>query len=274
MGKIIWLASYPKSGNTWLRAFLANLFTGAETPVDINALDRFCPSLTARTLYDAAAGAPTQALPEPAQLALRGAVQRGLCANIPESAFVKTHSRFGAAMGLPLIDPACTVGAIYIVRDPLDVAVSAADHFGVSAETMVRHMADVDFRTAPSAQHVTDYVGAWSAHVASWTVPAHPKIHVMRYEDVHAAPQAAFARLLDFLGLNASEAQLARAVQFSQFDTLAGQERAAGFKERTAHAAAFFRRGRPGAGRETLPPALIEAILAAHGAQMARFGYA
>ena len=55
---------------------------------------------------------------------------------------------------------------------------------------------------------------------------------------------------------------------------MAEQERAVGFKERPNRAAAFFRRGRPGEGREMLKPALIDTIVSAHSAQMARFGYA
>jgi hypothetical protein len=273
VGKIIWLASYPKSGNTWVRAFLANLFSDSDQAYDINALDQFCPSLTSRALHDAVAGEPTRELPSTEVLKLRDKVQRTLCANIPESAFVKTHSRFGAKSGLSLIEPDCTAGAIYVVRNPIDVAVSAASHYGVSTGEMVRHMADGDFSTAPSDKHVADHIGSWSDHVASWTIPPHPKILVLRYEDLHAAPLAAFSRLVAFLGLKPSAERFDQALRFSMFTALSGQEQSAGFKERPAHAAAFFRRGRPGEGRETLSPQLIEAIVSAHGEQMARFGY-
>jgi hypothetical protein len=273
VGKIIWLASYPKSGNTWIRAFLANLFSGAEQAYDINELNRFCPTLTSRALYDAAAGGPTQDLSPLEVLKLRDAVQRALCANIPESAFIKTHSRFGARHDLPLIEPDCTAGAIYVVRNPLDVAVSAANHYGVSVAEMVRHMAEHEFSSAPTDKHVADYIGSWSMHVASWTMPAHPKIHVVRYEDLHAAPETAFARLVSFLGLEVPPEQVNRAISHSRFGSLAGQEQSAGFRERPDHATSFFRRGRPGEGRETLGPALVDAIVSAHSEQMARFGY-
>ncbi|MEJ2083836.1 MAG: sulfotransferase, partial [Acidobacteriota bacterium] len=38
MTGIVWLASYPKSGNTWLRAFLMNFLDPGKRPVDINQL--------------------------------------------------------------------------------------------------------------------------------------------------------------------------------------------------------------------------------------------
>jgi hypothetical protein len=273
LGKIIWLASYPKSGNTWIRAFLANLFTGAERPFDINALDQFCSTLTARARFDHIAGAPTLGMPEAEVLALRGQVQRNFCAKFAESAFMKTHSRFGDYHGLALIEPECTAGAIYVVRDPLDVAVSAASHYGVSLEYMVGKMADMNFRTEASERHVTDYIGSWSQNVLSWTVPAHPKIHVVRYEDMHERPETTFERVVAFLGLQPSAELISRAIRFSRFDALSEQEQGGGFKERSAHNDAFFRRGRPGEGREKLTPALIDAIVSAHGPQMARFGY-
>lgn len=274
MGKIIWLASYPKSGNTWVRAFLANLFSGADQPVDINTLDSFCSNLTSRNSYDMAAGRTTFNMPEKEVLRLRDKVQRAFCALVPESAFMKTHSRFGNQFGLSLIEPECTAGAIYIVRNPLDIAVSAASHFGVGIEAMAHHMADPNFSTAASEKHVTDYIGSWSDAVASWTIPTHPKIHVVRYEDLYEAPEAEFARIVSFLGLLPESERFSRAVKYSQFSSMAEQERAGGFKERPARAAAFFRRGRPGEGRQMLKPELIDTIVSAHSAQMARFGYA
>ncbi|HJX72016.1 MAG TPA: hypothetical protein VJ346_08695, partial [Bacteroidales bacterium] len=53
--KIVWLASYPKSGNTWFRIFLTNLLNHTNEPVDINNL---YPSTIAssRSLFDEATG--------------------------------------------------------------------------------------------------------------------------------------------------------------------------------------------------------------------------
>ena len=202
MGKIIWLASYPKSGNTWVRAFLANLFSDSDKPYDINALDRFSPSLSARAFYYGAnTSQPTRSMAPVDLLRLRQLVQQTLCENITESAFIKTHSRFGnhAQFELPLIMPEYTAGAIHIVRNPLDVAVSASSHFGVSVEDMVKHMANPEFATAANDKHVPEYIGSWSGHVRSWTIPEHPKVHVLRYEDMYAAPEAAFGQILNFL---------------------------------------------------------------------------
>lgn len=274
MGKIIWLASYPKSGNTWVRIFLANLFSGSDEPVDINGLDQFCSSLTARALYDSLAGRPARDLSPRDVLALREKIQQVFCDNCAESGFLKTHSRFGSQFGLALISPEHTAGAIYVVRNPIDVAVSSSKHFGVKAEDMVRHMADPEMRTADNDRHVMDYIGSWSQHVASWTLPPHPKVHVVRYEDLYADPERSFGDIVKFLGLQPPPGRVERCIKYSSFDALADQERRAGFRERSSNAPAFFRHGQPGEGRETLSPELIASIIAAHRPQMERFGYA
>ncbi len=54
--RIVWLASYPKSGNTWMRAFLSNYLADGDKPVDINSLDTGGPIASARTIFDEAVG--------------------------------------------------------------------------------------------------------------------------------------------------------------------------------------------------------------------------
>ncbi len=58
MGAIIWLASYPKSGNTWLRAFLHNLLRNPSQPADINQLDRFALGDSQKMWYAEVADRP------------------------------------------------------------------------------------------------------------------------------------------------------------------------------------------------------------------------
>jgi hypothetical protein len=274
MGKIIWVASYPKSGNTWVRAFLANLFGTDDGPRDLNALNEFCSNITSRGYYDAVSGRPSKDMRPEDVVRLRGDVQKAIVTTAPDGVFVKTHSWFGDQFNLPLIDPELTAGAIYIVRNPVDVAVSAAHHYGVDVKTMVDHMADANFRTAPSDKHVVEYVSSWSQNVASWTWQPHPKVIVLRYEDLFAAPERQFAQLVQFLGLKPPQSQFERALRHSNFAALSEQEQKSGFKEKSSSASAFFRHGQPGEGNKALSPALIQSLLETHGQEMQRFGYA
>lgn len=274
MGGIIWLASYPKSGNTWLRAFLHNLMRNATAPIAPNSLNEltlgdgmvrfFSPHTGGRATVD-------MELHEIA--ALRPLVQRDLAASSRDSVFVKTHNWLGLDHDQPCIDMRYTAGAIYVVRNPLDVVPSLADHFGLSIDQAIAQMADPAARTLNLRHRVPDVMSSWSNHVRSWTGQGNPRLHVMRYEDMTENPARAFAGLTRFLGLPASDERIARAVRFSSFDTLRGMEAREGFVERSTHSRAFFRSGKAGQWRSVLSPAQVQRICADHEAQMARFGY-
>ena len=123
-------------------------------------------------------------------------------------------------------------------------------------------------------QHVPQYIGDWSAHAASWTGPEAPfPVHIVRYEDMIADPEAAFGAVVNFLGLPLSPEVLTKAIRFSRFDELRKQEQESGFIEKPDNSRSFFRKGKAGGWRDALAPELAERIIADHGEVMDRFGY-
>jgi hypothetical protein len=91
MGAIIWLASYPKSGNTWLRAFLHNLLRNPQEGYDINKLDDFTLGESAYGWYHRFDDRPLESYSEAEVAALRPKVHRYLTTLFPDSIFAKTH---------------------------------------------------------------------------------------------------------------------------------------------------------------------------------------
>jgi hypothetical protein len=273
MAGIIWLASYPKSGSTWVRAFLHNLLQPRRTPYDINRLDDLVASASSRGWYDTAHGRPTEDLGDDDLLRLTPMAHARIARRSSNDVFVKTHNRMGVLNGVDLTSGPLTAGAIYIIRNPLSVVVSAADHFGVSIDAMIDHLGDTSFRTASDAQHVSQYIGAWSSHVESWAGVPHRRLLVLRYEDLLMAPAREFARLCTFLGVRPPAERLDDAVQASSFEVLARQESAAGFKERAPHARAFFRQGEANGWRHVLTERQIARVREKAGKAMQRFGY-
>jgi hypothetical protein len=274
MAGILWLASYPKSGNTWLRAFLHNLMRNATQPIEPNRLNEltlgdgmarfFAPHARGRATIDMAAEDIA---------ALRAAVQRDLAATSPDTVFVKTHNWLGLDHGHPCIDMSLTAGAIYVVRNPLDVAPSLADHFGITLDQAIAQMADANARTLNLKHRVPDVMSSWSNHVRSWTGKRNPGLHVMRYEDMAAKPLTAFTQLTRFLGLPASQERIDRAIRFSSFATLKKLESGLGFVERSSHSRAFFRQGEAGGWRRILSAAQVQRLCTDHREQMQAFGY-
>jgi hypothetical protein len=277
MGGIIWLASYPKSGNTWTRTFLSNLVTimaGEQEALDINSINRFSLGENMISFYKDILGyAPG---PEHKQQIAdtRHQVQAAIADQFEGLIFTKTHNALIVDHGQSIINFAATAGAIYIVRNPLDVAISLSYHMARTIDEAIDVMGTRSMETPINDKRVHEVWGSWSQHVESWTRKPHQAIYVMRYEDMLSEPEKIFGGLARHLLLNPTPAELKLAIARSSFDAVQAQEDAEGFKEKPAHAERFFREGRAGQWKEMLTPTQVERIVATHGEQMKRFGYA
>jgi hypothetical protein len=271
---IIWLASYPKSGNTWLRAFLANLFQNPEQPLPINELPNYVLGDNFLLHYEQFTGRPADQLSDEDFERLRPQIHEWFAFSKSDSVFVKTHNVCGAIEGRPLITPSATAGAIYVVRNPLDVAVSYANHYQVSLDRAAELLCDDKHLVPRAPDQLAQYLMSWSSHVKSWTEAKGMRRHVMRYEDMHEHPLKAFGGLARFLGLPKDLPRLKKAVRFSSFRELKAQEESRGFVEaRPDGTTRFFRSGKAGTWRESLSPEQVERIIAANREVMERFGY-
>ncbi len=273
MAKILWLASYPKSGNTWLRAFLANYLDDADRPFDINRLSRFSFADMAIEWYERVSGKPAAELTVEEVNALRPAVHRFFANARPGLVFVKTHSALTAINDVPTITPDVTFGAVYVVRNPLDVAVSYGHHAGVGPETAASYLCHRRFTQPMEGGQVLQVLYDWSTHVRGWLRAPGLYLKLLRYEDMVANPTHAFGEVIDFLKLPRDRRRLKKAVRFSAFRELAGQEQEAGFRERAPLAERFFRDGQAGGWREWLPAAQVRQIVDRHREVMIEEGY-
>src|SRR5471032_1030711 len=128
MAGIVWLASYPKSGSTWLRAFLHNFLRSPERAYDINRLTDLTAGESMTHLYRAQDPAFDQNPSEQRVRELRPLVHAAISRSSPDTVLVKTHNALVEEDGYPLISLGLTAGAIYVVRNPLDVAISFSHH--------------------------------------------------------------------------------------------------------------------------------------------------
>jgi hypothetical protein len=275
---IVWLASYPKSGNTWVRVLLANYLSEAQEPVDINQL-MVSGMASARRPFDECCGIEASALDDSLVDRLRPAVYRRLAADSSDDLFMKVHDAWSETVpGEPMFPPDVTRAVVYVVRNPLDVAVSAAAHWHVETDEVVDWMCDPDYRYSAADARLPDQLrqllGSWSDHARSWLDRSALPSHLVRYEDLHANPERALTRVLGACRLPCDPRRVRAAVDFSDFRELQRQERAQGFRERPLKSREpFFRRGEAGAWRDELPPPLAERLKRAHRETMTRFGY-
>jgi hypothetical protein len=281
MAGIVWLASYPKSGNTWLRVFLSNYWRDAPEPAHVNALD--VPGIaSSRVLFDRTLGLESERLPPDEIERRRPELYRTLAARSVEPVHLKVHDAYTFLPdGRPLLPPEATAAAVYLVRNPLDVAVAGAPFVAQDLDVVASALADdalvlcrVGERMAELPPQVPQRLLSWSRHVLSWVDRTEFPVHAVRYEDLTSRPVESFAGIVRFLGLAVDEERVRRAVAHSRFEVLQGQEARDGFEERPAEARSpFFRRGMAGAWRDELPSAQVARIVADHGTVMRRFGY-
>ncbi|WP_445682225.1 sulfotransferase domain-containing protein [Radicibacter daui] len=274
----VWLVSYPKSGNTWLRLLLANLLCRRSDPQDINDIGLATLSLVTRQVAEELTLVDTFLLTRDECDRIRPALMEEAWREAADlDVFIKLHEAYcHLANGSPVLGRPARA-AVYILRDPRDVAVSLAFHTGLPIGRVVEQMLSGSTRMGgnkPHHEQLSQPLLDWSSHVRSWTAQRDVPVHVLRYEDLRADTAGFFGRAATFLGLEATPDELARAVRQSDFSELQRQETEKGFRERRLESTApFFRAGRVGSWRDALTPDQASAIEAAHGAVMAEFGY-
>lgn len=274
---IVWLASYPRSGNTWTRNFLHNLFRVLEgkelVPQDINALGEYTLWDVAGRRFERLLGKPLNAASRGEIAAARVNVQQQIADEADAAVFVKTHNALVLDRGHPTINMGATSGAIYIVRNPLDVVISFAHHFGIDLDAAIDKMNRRGLETDVTEHAVYEVYGSWSENVMSWTRKPHRAIYVMRYEDMLQRPLETFRGLCRHLLLDPSDAHLTRAIDLSSFEQAKAQEAQKGYRERPDRSKAFFRAGHAGQWRQKLSRQQISRIVTGNREQMARFSY-
>lgn len=273
---IVWLASYPKSGNTWTRTFLHNLLgllEGKDAEHDINEINEFTTWYLAAKRYEPHLGKPVQSASRAEIAAMRPRVQQEIAAQTNGLALVKTHHALVMDRGHPTLNFAVTSGAIYLVRNPLDVAISFAHHMNTDIDAAIDQMAFEGMETDVTEKSVYEVYGSWSQHVRSWTAKPHRAVCVVRYEDMLERPFETFARLSRHLLLRPTPEQIDEAIARSSFARLRAQEEAHGFREKPEAAKLFFREGRAGQWRHQLSRRQVRRIVQIHAQQMSRFGY-
>ncbi|MEL6337645.1 MAG: sulfotransferase domain-containing protein, partial [Pseudomonadota bacterium] len=198
---------------------------------------------------------------------------QAVVANDAHVNFVKTHNADEAAFGVPLIPRPLTRSAVYIVRHPLDVACSYARHYAMTPERALQDMTRADNVVVGDAKSVPQYLGSWAGHMRSWTRHRDFPVLILRYEDLIAAPEEAFAKLLKHIGVPVDQERLVRAVRFSAFEEVARQEATAGFIEKSDNAERFFHAGGTGKWRGQLDEAAAAAFVEQNAKAMAARGY-
>lgn len=272
---IAFLASYPRSGNTFLRALLANYESNLDRPLTAQevalygrgekdeAFMRLCTGLDAHSrTIEACWAARSRYLELTRELPGTGPI------------IFKTHTLNGSIAGTPAFQFQPDDRIVYIVRHPLDVTVSGAHFFGIGHEGM----ADQIQRNGASTRSndaFFEVTGSWLENVAGWMNEGTHPLLLVKYENLCARPINELRRVLKFLGRPVLHKQLHRAVRHTSFEGLRRSQIEEGFDQGPGRdrRAAFFRNGQPNQWRTALPEHLVLRLDAQFGPLMEILGY-
>jgi hypothetical protein len=274
MKNIIWLASYPKSGNTWLRAFLTSYLDGAKEPLLLDRLTRFSAADASFVPYAAILGHSIEGYSSIDLQPYRKKAHEHISNETEGYAPVKTHNNYKNYDGSPAFFENTTRNAIYIVRNPLDMVISYGDHYGCGIQGGIEaSLSSVNQILSKRDESVPQYLGNWSDHVNGWFDSGDLPRLILRYEDALRDPFRAFGQVVNFLKLDYSETILKNAIKYSSFNALKKQEEKNGFSEKSLNSKRFFRKGELGGWRKILTKNQVEMVLKHHGKTMRRLGY-
>jgi len=274
---IYWLASYPKSGNTWTRAFIANVLHEEPEPVDINEFHTGAIA-SGREWVEAALDFDINELSHDEIDLLRPAAYRWLSQQLETPGYHKIHDAYTyLANDEPLIPIEATKGALYLVRNPLDVVVSFAHHNHCTIDKAIENMGNSKFAfcSGPKRIHnqLRQWLLSWSEHVISWADAPDINTLVIRYEDMKNTPIETFTHMATFLELPNDIDTVTAALEHCKIEKLQAQEAEKPFKEKSAKAESFFRKGQVGDWQNTLTDEQIKLLINDHRDLMQRFGY-
>jgi hypothetical protein len=274
---IVWLASYPKSGNTWFRAFLQNVIEDSEKPVSINMLNNtFIASDI--DLFNSYVGTNSSDLTIDEIRNLRPEVYKIVARESTELLYIKVHDAWELnSLNNPIFPEEATKAVLYLIRNPLEISISFAHHSNISIEKSIERLnnpsAGLCMNPSKLFNQLRQKLLSWSEHVISWTEKSNLPTFVLRYEDMITDPFTSFANALRFIDIKYTDERILKAISHSKFEILQSQEKEGGFKEKTLHSKSFFRTGSVESWKNLLSEGEKQRIIKNNHYLMEKYGY-
>ena len=279
---IIWLASYPKSGNTWLRSLIASYFYSNNGSFNFKLLDNIdqFPSPQFFKNYE-------DPLSEPEATSNFWINEQEKINKEKKIRFLKTHNALCKINSNSFTDEKNTIGAIYIVRDPRNLITSLAHHYQIDQNEAFNFM--VNTKKALIEKSNNKFVGfvpilSWDLHLESWINCKKFPILVIRYEDLLTSAFDTFKKVISFINKlspisnKLDEIKISQSINSCSFDKLEKLEKNNGFHEAMENKnnnkkIKFFNLGKDNNYKKLLEPKLTKKITDLYKSQIEKFNY-
>ena len=275
---ITWIASYPKSGNTYLRSLISAYFFSDSGKFDFDLLLNISqfPSLkfSKNDLFSRKDAAQNWIL------------NQNHFFNSKDR-FLKTHNTLGEYEGYKFTSSKQTAGGIYIVRDPRNVILSMSHHYSLSFDEAYNRLIDDKSslleKTFNNDHSNFTFLGSWSKHYKSWRDNNEFKILFLKYEDFENNIEKEFKKILSFIyGLRKEkfiidENKFLKAIKSTKFNNLRNNEKISGFEESVnsdkGKKLKFFNLGFQNRWQKKLPDDIVQKVNMNLNKELIELGY-
>ena len=275
---IIWIASYPKSGNTWVRYFLKSYSEQKDKKLSLKSTknDNFFTLNFPNLSLLKELGIEYKNFPN----IVKNWIQMQDFINLNGSVnYYKTHNAMCTINNYPFTNKENTLGGIYLVRDPRDVLISYSNHLALAhKETMIRMFDSKNGEYQPTENEIynSTITGSWSDNYNSWKNYNSREILIIRYEDLVLDTFKTFSKIIKYLSgltdFEFDEEKIKYSIEKTNFNNLKQLEEKEGFKEK-GKGKVFFRSGRVGDWEKKLDRSIAEEVEKKFKKEMSELNY-
>ena len=281
---IIWLASYPKSGNTWVRAFITSLFYESSGNNSLEHMTQIRSYPLSQDFYNL-----LDDFNDLKKIAANWGSSQSIINLQKKIKIIKTHHVLCQINNYPFTNYKNSIGAIYIVRDPRNVITSLMHHYSIeNYNEALKFILDKDKFTGKlgrkeSYQRETQfptYISNWKNHYNSWN-SFKKNFLLIKYEDLINSPKKTFNQISKYLSkilnVKIDNNKINEAIEKSSFENLQKSEEKFGFVETPfggiTDKKKFFNLGPKNNWREFLPTEIKNEIEKKFQKEMIELGY-
>ena len=278
----MWIASYPKSGNTWLRALLTSYFYSEDGNFDFKLLPKIYqfPAKKFFTAYEKKFNNIT----DTAEFWLDAQKKINLDKNFR---IFKTHNAFLDVNNFRFTDTNNTSGCIYVVRDPRNVITSIKNHYEHNYEEALNFMLNDKglLYERENNQFVNfQFISSWSNHYKSWIDNKHFPIKIVKYEELENNTMQVLEEVITFINSTAKFKNIfnfqkaSKCIESTNFDILKKKEMELGFNEaplgqKTKKKITFFNLGKKNNWKKLIPKEMLDKINSIFKEDLKKLGY-
>ena len=246
---IIWCASYPKSGNTWVRAIISSLLYTQDGIFNFNLLDKVA-QFPSRSQFKDFTNDYLDYFDLKKICPYWISAQEKINSDGKLRIF-KTHNGNYNIGGNDFTNKKNTLAAIYIVRDPRNMLVSISNHYQYNFNKCTRMILDEvnvlinNDLNDEQESNIINLLGSWKNHYNSWKIVSNSII--IKYEDLIIDPKSQIYKLSSFLNkfgkFEANDEKINNIIKTTSFERLKKKEIQEGFKEAAGSNIKFFNLG-------------------------------